>query len=67
MEIIIFAVIFALITLLLYKYTKINEEQESEFDLTFVKGTTRGSSGMIISMNSIEKMREKLSKKNSKF
>lgn len=67
MELIIFAIIFAIITLLLCKYTKIDQTPNPEFDLTYVKGSTRDSVGMITSMNTVEKMREKLLSKHSKF
>ena len=67
MEILIFALFFGVITSILYKSTDITGEKEPEFDLSFVKGTTRGSIGMITSMSAIEELREKLSKKNSKF
>lgn len=67
MEIIIFALVFTVITLLLLKYTKNKDQTEHGYDLTFVKGTTRGSIGMITSAETLEELRTKLNSKKSKF
>lgn len=67
MEIIIFALIFLVITVLLLKFTKSDNQTEHGYDLTFVKGTARGSIGMITSMETLEELRSKLNSKKSKF
>ena len=67
MEIIIFVFVFLIITLLLLKLTKGKDQTEHGYDLTFVKGTARGSIGMITSTETLEELRLKLNSKNSKF
>lgn len=67
MEIIIFALVFLVITVLLLKFTKSEDQTEHGYDLTFVKGTARGSIGMITSMETLEELRSRLNSKKSKF
>ena len=67
MEIILYVMVFTVVSLGLLIYANTQLSEETVYELSFIKGTTRGFMGRIVSVSSLERKREKLGRKNAKF
>lgn len=67
MEIFALAFVFILVSIGLVVFAKIQERRYTKYETRFIKGAVRGHMGRFNYRSVIEKKRDKLNRKNSKF